>query len=108
MWKLLSGAILTSSIAVAAVGGPIRANHLVRSEYRRCVELGFRVGTPHFRECVNRRSGAQHRRVFMPQPPSNVVVLSRPAAATDDATPDDPARLTNSELQKADAGPPAD
>jgi hypothetical protein len=107
MWKLLSGVILSSSIAVAVAAAPERTSQtLAHSEHHRCVERGFKAGTPQFRRCVSQRLSLQHRRAPIVGPLPSVPALSKYQTPPGDRTPDDPGRLTTSELQQTAVGPP--
>jgi hypothetical protein len=111
MWKLLSVVVLSSSIAIAmtvtAAAAPSRAGHvLASSEHHRCVERGFRVGTPQFRNCVSQHVSVQHKRAPSGQPLPMVASTAIPQTPPADRASDDPNRLTTSELEQTVAGPP--
>jgi hypothetical protein len=99
MWKLLSGVILSSSIAVAVAAAPERTSQtLAHSEHHRCVERGLKAGTPQFRRCVSQHVSLQHRQAPVVGPLPSIPALSK--YQTPDRTPADPNRLTTSELQQ--------
>jgi hypothetical protein len=107
MWKLLSGVILSSSIAVAVAAAPMRTSQtLAHSEHHRCVEKGLKVGTHQFRRCLGERVSLQHRRTTTARSLPVAAAPSQYAAPPSNGTPDDPNRLTTSELQQTAVGPP--
>jgi hypothetical protein len=107
MWKLLSSVVLSSSIAVAVAAAPEQTSQTTaHSEHQRCVERGFKTGTPQLHRCINQRLSMQHRRAPVAGPLPTLPAPSRYETPPRDRTPYDPNRLTTTELQQATVGPP--